>query len=113
MMLVKCRKASRNFSLTTLPAPAASAALAAACSWPTLASEAPQDLQVTIEEFVAFSGAPKLAAPQAAQASMFGGFISTPSPGMHREIVALARTSPTRHSFCTASLAEAVAEMIQ
>jgi hypothetical protein len=34
-----------------------------------------QDLQVTIEELVAFSGAAKSAAPQAAQVSIFGEFM--------------------------------------
>lgn len=40
-----------------------------------MASEAPQDLQVTTEALVAFSGAAKSLAPHAAQTSIFGEFI--------------------------------------
>jgi hypothetical protein len=73
-------KASRNFSLETLPAPEARADLAAACSWPTVASEALQDLQETMEELVAFSGAAKSVPPQAAQVSILGEFIGVAFP---------------------------------
>lgn len=51
------------------------AALAALWISPTVPSEAPQDLQVTIEELVAFSGAMKQLAAQAAQASKLGEFM--------------------------------------
>ena len=68
-------KASRNFSFMTLPPAPAMADLAAACSSPTLASDAPQDLHATMEELVAFSGAMKSPAPQEAQTSMLGVFI--------------------------------------
>jgi len=99
-------KACRNFSFWTLPPVPDMAALAAAWSWPTVASEAPQDLQVTIEELVAFSGAAKSLAPHTAQASIFGEFIGERSR-RNREIniqkfssgesVSWIRQSPTRN----------------
>jgi hypothetical protein len=55
--------------------PAARADLAAAWSSATVASWAPQGLQVTIEELVAFAGAAKSWAPQAAQVRILGVFI--------------------------------------
>jgi hypothetical protein len=75
LMLARWRKASRNFSLETLLPAAARADLAAAWSSATVASCALQELQATMEELVAFAGAAKSWAPQAAQVRILGVFM--------------------------------------
>lgn len=52
------------------------AAVAAAWSALTVASEAPQDWQVTMDKLLAFLGVMNALLPQAAQASMLGEVIS-------------------------------------
>jgi hypothetical protein len=72
-MFGRFRKAAWNFSFTTLPAPAAIAAFAAAWSSLTVASEAPQDWHVTMDELLAFLGVAKALLPHFAQVRMLGG----------------------------------------
>jgi hypothetical protein len=64
--------AAWNFSFTTFPAPAAIAAFAAAWSSLTVASEAPQDRQVTIDELLASLGVTNEVLPHFAQVRMLG-----------------------------------------
>jgi hypothetical protein len=80
LMFGRLRKAAWNFSFTTWPEPAAMAALAAAWSSLTVASEAPQDWQVTMDELFASLGVTNAPLPQFAQVSMLGEFMLAYDP---------------------------------
>ena len=76
LILGRFRKAERNFSFATLPAPSAMAALAAACISLTVAREFPQDWQVTTDELIASLEVTNALPPQFAQVSMLGGLMT-------------------------------------